>query len=190
MSKRKPEIPIWHCPACGGQVADKTVRCPSCRFTGQDTIGLFGDTFPPMKSVMDFAQCWTDPEIHAIRKTMQRLRKRYPQLRPHAESIRLPQDASLSSYGMWRVNTAPLGTHETSVHRSWVLLLSVDTAKQRAAVTCGYRISHWLGDPEWKKVLEAMVSDWQNGRKAASVCSFWRQAERQIRIAWKQKGIP
>lgn len=187
---RAREIPIWHCPACGERVADKAPRCPACRFTGQDTIDQFGDTFPPFKSIMDFAECWTDSEISAIRKAQHHLRRKFPQVRLHVESIALPESASLSTYGMWRVNTAPLGTHETSVHRTWALLLVVDVPSGKASITCGYRISHWLRDSEWCEVMEPMRAEWQKGKRGDAVCAFLAGAERRILEVWKVQGIP
>ena len=149
---------VWKCPSCGKQVGGNATRCPSCGFTGEDTIELYGDAFPPLKTVIDSMDRWTESEMRSIRRTQHLLRKKFPQLRFHVESVALPEGSTLPTYGFWRLNTAPLGTHETSIHRSWAVLLVVDEASGLGSVSCGYRVSHLIRDRSVRKSFSTSSS--------------------------------
>lgn len=173
-----------HCPACGGEVAEHQARCPHCQFTGQDSIEAFGDQFPEWQRLPHPDGWLSDQELRAIDKTKRSLRSRFPQVRFCIEGVALPAGASLPVYGFWRLNTAPLATRESARHRLWSVLLVIEPLTGRAAVACGYRIGHLVRDDAWQLALQTMCKPWRKGHRKAAICSFLKEAGKQIDLVW------
>lgn len=148
---------------------------------------MFSSDFFPLDPVRDSAGLWDETQMAAIREMRYVLRKRFPQIRFYVETVALSPDVSLSLYGFWRINTAPLAKHETGDHRSWSVLLVVDAASARASVTCGYRIGHWVGDRQWQSALEQAIGSWSRKGSSAAVIDFLKHASVLVRTAWNKK---
>ena len=173
-----------HCPACGGVVAGMHARCPHCRFTGQDSIGMFGNGFAVLEGLSDPEGILDEKAAKAIHKARHALRRRFPQIRVFIQMVTLPKEASPCVYGFWRLNTAPLGSRESEKHRTWSILLLVDQQAGLASVACGYRIGHLVRDDAWREALEKMRKPWNKDRLGDAVAAFLREAAVQIDRAW------
>lgn len=184
MTAGRADPSALHCPACGGVVAGMHARCPHCRFTGQDSIGMFGDSFPALEGLSDPDGVLDEKAMKAIRKARQSLRRRFPQVHMFIQLVTLPSGSSPCVYGFWRLNTAPLGSRESEKHRTWSVLLVVDRHAGLASVACGYRIGHLVRDDAWHEALEKMRKPWNKDRLGDAVVAFLKGAAVQIDRAW------
>ena len=57
---------IISCPACGGTLKPDAKWCPSCNFTGADSMEMFPDTPPPLLPVLDAANLFSDTDLRKI----------------------------------------------------------------------------------------------------------------------------
>jgi hypothetical protein len=164
------------CPACGTILVQDSPRCPSCRFTGADTMTLFPNQPPPLDDILDAAGVWDDAALREIRNARKKLRRNLPQLDWRVCSVTLNPADDLNAFGFWLFNASPLLPGETEEARAWTVLLVINSADGRVTAVPGYAAEPWLTDEEWRDALRAMFRPWQKGRPAAAVTTFFTTA--------------
>ena len=177
------------CPSCGERIPADAKWCPSCRFTGGDTMKLFPESPPPLLPVLDAAGIWSEADVRVIEIASGKMRRRYPQFHWHVCTVVLPPETSLSVFGFWLLNACPFYVNESAEDRAWSVLLVINTATGEAAVVPGYSAEHWLDDEDWKKVLSSMGSKWKAGETAQAVVRFFRSCTEFLDHSWKVRGV-
>ncbi len=162
--------------------------CPSCNFTGGDTMAMFSDSPPPLLPILDAMGLWTESDLKKIEAERNSLRRRFPQFQWRICTVRLPPDAQLPLFGFWLLNACPLHEKETYEERAWTVLLLIDLASGRAAVIPGYAAETCLADDDWQKSLIAMASRWESGNTADAVVEFFKSSSSHLDESWKFNG--
>ena len=162
------------CPACGGPLKPDSKWCPTCNFTGGDSIRFFPDSPPPLLPILDAAEIFTEADTRKIERVREAIGKRFPQFRWRVCSVNLPQETRLSLFGFWLLNASPLAENETSDERTWTVLLLINANTGQAAVILGYAAEPFLSDDDWKNALSSMASDWQAGNPSKAVGCFFK----------------
>ena len=176
------------CPSCGSGVAADAKWCPSCRFTGGDTMTLFPDAPPPLMPLFDVADLWNGEDVKKIEAAREKLRRRFPQFHFHVCTVMLPPETKLPVFGFWLLNACPFYVNETAEDRSWTILLLINAKTGQAAVVPGYSAEHWLSDDDWRKVVSHMVPAWRSGKTVAAVTRYFETCASFLEHAWKARG--
>lgn len=171
------------CPDCRLRLEKPVLRCPSCGFTGEDTLRLFSGSAPVMEPWMDQAHCWDEPSRKKILGWVGKLRRRFPQIHWCLLSIKLPEDVRLRLFNFWFFNVSPVQNEEDREKRSWTILLTYDVDHQRLVVTPGYQAEPLLADDDWEDLLTTLKSSWREGGILKGYRDFFLEAERKLVMA-------
>ena len=176
------------CPSCRANLKADSKWCPSCNFTGGDTIALFSDPPPPLLPILDAVGLWNDAEIKRIETAREDLRRRFPQLHWRVCAVSLPPDTRLPLFGFWLLNVCPLHEKETAEDRAWTVLLLIDVASGQAAAIPGYAAESCLSEDELRAILSTMSARWPSARTADAVVDFFKNSRSQLDASWERSG--
>lgn len=174
------------CPSCHAKIDREAKWCDACGFTGATTVGMFGDSPPPLLPILDVADLWDAKAQRKITEEVRAFGKRFPQLRWRICSVALGAEVSLPLFGFWLMNASPLIPGESAEDREWAILLLVDSNSGRASVTAGYQAEVWLSDEMWAKALAETAEPLRTGHPDRAVVLFLRKAKHLFESAWKR----
>ena len=174
------------CPSCHMKLDREAKWCDACGFTGAHSIGMFGDSPPPLSPILDVADLWDEKGRRRIAEEVRAFGKRFPQIRWKICSVALDPETSLPLFGFWLMNVSPLLPGESAEDREWAILLLVDSNSGRASVTAGYQAEVWLSDEMWDKALAETSEPLRNGQADKAVALFLRKAKALFETAWKR----
>ncbi len=176
------------CPSCGTVLKADSKWCPSCNFTGADTMAMFSDSPPPLLPILDSMGLWNESDLRRIGAARESLRARFPQFQWRVCTVSLPPDTKLPVFGFWLLNACPFHEEETSEKRAWTVLLLIDVASASAAVVPGYAAESCLTDEDWQKSLASMQDRWASANTAQAVVDFFRISRNLLDESWKRNG--
>jgi len=174
------------CPACHVKLDREANWCEGCGFTGAKSMGMFGDSPPPLFNFLDVADLWDAKGQSMIEAEVKAFGKRFPQIRWKICAVALGAGVSLPVFGFWLMNASSLMPGESAEDREWSILLLVDSNSGRASVTAGYRAEVWLSDEMWDAALEECAEPMRAQRPDKAVVLFMRKAQRLFESAWKR----
>jgi len=177
---------VMVCPSCLVHVPVQTDSCPSCRFTGGDTMAMFPLALPPLQPLLDAADLWTPRQQGKIRKRIRTAERRFPQIRWSLCSVNAGAVPNLRLFGFWMLNASPLAAGETAEQRAWTVLLLFNGSDGKVALVPGYGVETWVADDEWQRVLMEMAVPWSRGKRGRALRCFFSAAEESLRAAWKR----
>lgn len=179
---------ITTCPACAGPLKPDSKWCPTCEFTGGDTLQMFSDSPPPLLPILDAAGIFDAADVRMIEAARDALHQRFPQFHWRICTVGLPLETSLPAFGFWLLNACPLLEHETAVERSWTVLLLLNADSGQVAAIPGYAAEPFLADTEWKSILATMAAPWQVGKPGEAVVNFFKSTRSHLDRAWNRYG--
>jgi hypothetical protein len=185
-SARRLAAGVTACPSCLAHITQYPTVCPTCGFTGGDTMKMFPYGVPPLEPIMDTAGIWSTWEQAAIRRRLRKMRYRFPQLRWCFCSLHSEEVQSLRLFGFWMLNASPLAEGETPDNRAWTVLVIFNTATGDVATVPGYEAEPWLDDGQWERLLGEMAVPWSRGKPGVAVVDFLRKSEEAFRRAWRR----
>lgn len=171
------------CPDCRLRLEKPVLRCPSCGFTGENTLRLFSGAAPAMEPWKDQAQCWDESSRKKILGWVGRLQRRFPQIDWCLLSIKLPEEVRLRLFNFWFFNVSPVQNEEEREKRSWTVLLTYDVDHQRFVITPGYQVEPILADDDWEDLLTTLKTSWREGGILKGYRDFFAEAERKLVLA-------
>ncbi|MGC4015994.1 MAG: hypothetical protein QM755_15925 [Luteolibacter sp.] len=174
------------CPACLVRLPQNAAVCPSCRFSGEDTMKMFPHALPPLQGMLDAAGLWSGSEQSTIARRVKKIRHRFPQIHWSVCSVDATAIENLRLFGFWMLNASPLAEGETADQRAWTVLLLFNGATGKAALVPGYGVEPWLSDDQWQKLLLEMTVAWGRGKRAVALVRFFDSTERVLRRACKR----
>lgn len=171
------------CPSCLLRLPETADWCPGCQFTGADTIAMFPLPLPPLQMVFDAADLWTTAEIGKMKKRLDRMQRRFPQIHWSIYSVDAGDVPNLRLFGFWLLNASPLAEGETEELRSWTILVIFNGASGKVALVPGYAAEPWVSDDQWQRALAEMSESWQAGKRWAGLKRFFDASEKALRQA-------
>lgn len=141
------------CPQCQLRLEEPVVSCPSCQFTGEQTLQMFPGGAPEMVRFIDADQHWDDKSRRRIEKKLEQMARLFPQIHWCLLTINLPPQADLRLFNFWFFNVSPLSPQSDADERIWTVLLTFDYQNRRLAITPGYAVEPFLADDEWERLL-------------------------------------
>ncbi len=178
------------CPACLVRSDKNPQWCPSCQFTGGDTMTLFPGPPPPLLPILDAASILDPKQANTVTKAITKLQSRFPQFRFRICSAHLPPDTRIRLFGFWLMNACPLADGESPHDRAWTILLVINTANHRATVIPGYYAERWLSDDQCQKAMETMKPHWQAENHTKAILAFLNSTKSLLESSWRRAGAP
>lgn len=183
-SRHRPILPELTCPACQ-TVTGNADRCPTCQFTGADTLAMFPQTAPPLRPMREDGLLWDERDLKRIGRARRQAARRFPQFHWRVCSTALPPECNLRLYGFWLLNVSPLAPGETPTERSWSVLLVLNGSSHRAAAVTGYAAEPWLSADPCEVALRAIQHPWRTGQPGKAVAAFITTACDQLETSWR-----
>lgn len=171
------------CPSCLLRLSDSANWCPGCHFTGADTVAMFPLPLPPLQTVFDAANLWSNFEQSRIRHRLEKLHDRFPQIRWSVYSLDAGDVANLRVFGFWLLNASPLAEDESEDQRAWTVLLVFNGASGKVALVPGYGVEPWVPDDQWQRALSMMSEAWNQGKRWIGLSRFFDASEKALRLA-------
>jgi hypothetical protein len=149
------------CPSCKLKLDVPLDACPSCGFTGQHTVAMFGLQAPALAPIVDPKDFLAPRQKNRILPHIARFQKKLPQLRLCFLFTEVPAHYDFHLYAYWYCNVAPLGPSEKPEDRLWTILVAYDTNMHRMAVVPCYKIEPFVSDDQWDFLLRAAQTRWK-----------------------------
>lgn len=141
------------CPSCGFKIDQIVVECPRCRFSGTVAMQRYPFAAPEMERFVDPVGIFDERSKRAINSSLEKLGKKFPQVRIRFAAVEVPEHVDLREFGFWFFNASPVQDQQEAECRPWTILLLIDPVIGRATVVCGYAIEPFVRDDKWETLL-------------------------------------
>ncbi len=151
------------CPYCRTRLTELVVECPACRLTLDRASALLGPVPRLGLGVADLAGVLQSADSTKIAKATSRLMWTFPQIRLHLLLHNFPEDQPFDLHVFWLFNCGGFSNESQRAGENRTILLALDPAKGRSALTVGYGLEPFLGDEALDHLLELAEPAWIAG---------------------------
>jgi hypothetical protein len=153
-----------HCPYCATPLEEFSPECPGCRLDLRRAARLLGPVPRMTEGVTDSTDALNAGEIKRLRRRLDEISRRFPQVRPHIVFRHFADDQPISLYAFWLLNIGPFSTATEKHGDNHHILLLVDPLSGGAAITPGYGLEPFLSDEELEGLLVMAEDAWREKR--------------------------
>lgn len=172
------------CPACRKKLEDRGIqKCPACGFAGEHTMWLFPLDPPPLETISDHAELFSPRDLALVRKSIELLRKQFPQIHWKVVTASLREDEDAGLFSFWLLNVSPPGGQEMPGCRAWTVLFVI-FADGQTAIVPGYSAEIWLSGHDWGRLLKGFMVVVKRKGYGIAVRNFMREAGRALDKSW------
>jgi len=174
------------CPYCRVNLREYTPECPNCMLTLQRVNSLLGAVPRLLPGLGDVASILNPREMKSLKKILNRMKKRFPQVNNHLIVRNLPEKYPLELYLFWLFNTAGLSeaAHKGPENRDILLLL--DLSQKQAGITVGYGLAHYLPTALLDELLEKAAPLFAEQQWYDALEYIYKELDRLLEIAAKR----
>jgi hypothetical protein len=151
------------CPYCRTRLTELVVECPACRLTLDRATALLGPIPRLGLGVADLAGVLPNGDAAKIAKAVSRLMWTFPQISLHVLLHVFPEDHPFDLHVFWLCNCGGFANASQKAGENRTILLALDPAKGRSALTVGYGLEPFLGDEALNHLLELAEPAWLAG---------------------------
>lgn len=151
------------CPYCRTRLTENALECPACRLTLDRATALLGPVPRLGQGVADLAGVLPKGDAAKIAKAIGRLTWTFPQISLHVLLHVFPEDHPFDLHVFWLFNSGGFSTESQKAGENRSILLAIDPALGRSALTVGYGLEPFLGDEALDHLLELAEPAWRNG---------------------------
>jgi hypothetical protein len=151
------------CPYCRTRLTELVVECPACRLTLDRATALLGPIPRLGLGVADLAGVLPNGDAAKIAKAVSRLMWTFPQISLHVLLHVFPEDHPFDLHVFWLFNCGGFSNESKKAGENRTILLALDPAKGRSALTVGYGLEPFLGDEALDHLLELAEPAWLAG---------------------------
>lgn len=151
------------CPYCRTRLAELALECPACRLTLDRATALLGPVPRLGQGVADLAGVLPKADAAKISKAIGRLMWTFPQVSLHVLLHVFPEDHPFDLHVFWLFNCGGFSSEAQKAGENRSILLALDPALGRSALTVGYGLEPFLGDEALDHLLELAEPAWLNG---------------------------
>lgn len=151
------------CPYCRTRLTENAIECPACRLTLDRASALLGPVPRLGQGVADPAGVLPKGDAAKIAKAIGRLTWTFPQVSLHVLLHIFPEDHPFDLHVFWLFNSGGFSTESQKAGENRSILLAIDPALGRSALTVGYGLEPFLGDEALDHLLELAEPAWRNG---------------------------
>jgi len=158
-----------HCPYCQNHLRADAVECPSCRLTYPRAGALLG-ALPLLHPVIaDSGHLLRGKEQVRIRKRIDRLQYRFPQLVVQVVLHAFPAAHPFGLYAFWVFNGGTLAGYDNRGRNNHAMLLQIDPERGECALKPGYGLEPFLRPGTLDHLLELASPAWALGQWAEGI---------------------
>ena len=152
------------CPYCRTRLTELAVECPACRLTLDRATALLGPVPRLAQGIADLAGVLPGGDATKIAKAISRLMWTFPQITLHVLLHEFPEDHPFDLHVFWLFNCGGYSNESQKAGENRTLLLALDPAKGRSALTVGYGLEPFLGGEALDHLLELAEPAWTAGQ--------------------------
>jgi len=157
------------CPFCQSSLKPASPECPECRLTFPRTGALLG-AMPRLSPVVaDTCNLLKPRDSKRIKRKVDGMQRRFPQLVMQVVMHRFPQDHPFATHVFWLFNAGAFAGEGCRGKRNRALLLAVDPARGEGAMIPGYGLEFLLRTEALDHLLELAGPSWADDRWADGI---------------------
>jgi uncharacterized membrane protein YgcG len=157
------------CPYCQNPLRADAAECPSCRLTFPRACSLLGALPLLHPTVADTARLMRSNEHTRIRKRIERLQHRFPQVVIQVVLHPFPHTHPIGLYAFWVFNGGGLAGHANRGRNNHAILLLVDPDRGESTLMPGYGLEPFLRPGTLEHLLELASPAWMQGAWAEGI---------------------
>ncbi len=158
-----------NCPFCQTPLRADAAECPSCRLTFPRASSLLG-ALPLLHPVVaDTGRLMRSKECARIRKRIERLQHRFPQVVIQVVLHAFPHTHPISLYAFWVFNGGIIAGHANRGRNNHAILLLVDPDRGESTLMPGYGLEPFLRPGTLEHLLELASPAWAQGNWAEGI---------------------
>jgi hypothetical protein len=151
------------CPFCRTRLTELALECPACRLTLDRATALLGPVPRLGQGVADLAGVLPKGDAAKISNAIGRLIWIFPQVSFHVLLHVFPEDHPFDLHVFWLFNCGGFSMESQKAGDNRTILLALDPALGRSALTVGYGLEPFLGDEALDHLLELAEPAWRSG---------------------------
>jgi uncharacterized membrane protein YgcG len=152
------------CPYCRTPVALDAPECPHCKLSFPRACALLGAAPRLAPSVTDTVGLLGAGEIRFLKKRLDGIAQRFPQLVPQVVMHRFASEHPFATHAFWLFNSANLAGHSRRGLENHALLITLDPQRGEAAIVTGYGLEVFLDEEARAHLLGLAAEHWANNR--------------------------
>ena len=156
-------IRAMRCPYCQSDLPPQTTECPACRLTFPRTVTLLGATPRMAPGISDSSGSLTASEMNKLKKKIDALQRRFPQLVLQVVLRSLPQEHPFNLYAFWLFNAGAFAGEGRRGKDNHAILLLIDPARRDSALMPGYGLEPLLRPEALGHLLDLAGPVWEAG---------------------------
>lgn len=153
-----------NCPYCQTPLRADAAECPACRVTFPRASSLLG-ALPLLHPVVsDTSRLMRSKETTRIRKRIERLQVRFPQVVVQVVLHAFPHTHPIGLYAFWIFNGGIIAGHANRGRNNHAILLLVDPDRGESSLMPGYGLEPFLRPGTLEHLLELASPAWAQSR--------------------------
>ncbi len=167
------------CPACQVETQENAAEC-ECGFSLAALDKVLGIP-PTLKStVIDMVHELTGGEIRSVTAEVERLERRFPQMKFHVVVCTPPEKVSLSLYLFWLFNRGGLNSAVERGGMNRTVMFGLDPYNGQSACMIGYGLEPFVSDARITAALNAAFAPLAEDQVGKGIEAFLSEIERQL----------
>lgn len=150
------------CPYCAAPLQEDSPECPGCRLDLRRAAQLLGPVPRTEPGLCDSTSALSATERKRIRKRIDELARRFPQVRPQLVFRHFSDGHPIGLHAFWIFNLAAFSSDAENHGQNHGVLLLVDPVAGESAITPGYGLEPFLTHDELDDLLGMAESGWND----------------------------
>lgn len=150
------------CPYCDTDLKENSPDCPGCRLDLRRAAQLLGPVPKIEPEVCDSSGALTPAEIKRLRKQVDEIARRFPQVRVQIVFRHFSDGHPIRLHAFWMFNLGAFSTETEKLGDNRRILLLVDPVAADSALMLGYGLEPFITDEELDDLLEMAEDGWRN----------------------------
>jgi len=146
------------CPQCQSSLQEKSPQCPRCGFSLEKLDDQFNTPPELGDSLSDNAPLFTPHDAAKLRRVLNRLHERFPQVETTIHTRTLPPGTDLTLYTIWAFNRARAAAPRPTGGDNRDILFIIDPGNGRAGMIVGYGLEPLISTPQMQQILATAES--------------------------------
>lgn len=157
------------CPFCQGPLQANAPECPACHLRYPRTCTLLGAVPRVTPLVADTTGALRKSDLKRIKRDLERMQKRFPQLVPQVVMHRFPQEHPFSMHAFWLFNAADFAGASRRGRENHSIMLAIDPYREESAIVTGYGLEPFLTRESLDRLLDLAGPAWEDYRWADGI---------------------
>ena len=167
------------CPACQQETHENAEQCP-CGFSLAALDRVLGIP-PTLKStVIDMVSELTGGEVRSLTAEIERLERRFPQMKFHVVVCTPPEKTTLALYLFWLFNRGGLNSAVERGGMNRTVMFGLDPYNGNAAAMAGYGLEPFISEARLTSAMHSAFALLAADQVGKGIEAFLGEMERQL----------